>query len=424
MRHLTLQKLYTRFVTNGQTAIEDPVLLQRIKALNTLGSFLIIAVTLLGYVTYFFAGNKTFGMMHFISAGIGFLYLIAQRRFPPHLALNGGIAILIGVIFILTYSDGINSSHTFWLYLIPIYSFFMAGVTGGVVWTVVTLFIALIYMLLPNLGIHPNAVTVQFVLDFILSYALVAFFAYWYERSRIRFVSELSAKNEESQRIVYTVSHDLKTPVVSLLGYLEFIKEEIASGDDKQRDEDLNKMEQIIHNMQQMINDLLNLSRVNRAGENTNVSTGDIIVKLFAEVEPQLREKDIVTHMEGRFPTVYAEERKLEEIFRNLLSNAIKYIGNPSQPEITIGVRELKAEYRFFVRDNGIGIDAKERTNIFKPFYSKSNSTVGSGIGLSIVKGFVEDMGGRVWVDSKKNSGSTFWFSLPKNQHPNTHLSA
>jgi len=414
MRQHTLQKIYTQFVTNGQPEDLDPSLTQRIKAFNILGSFLIISVTFLGIVIFTIEGNRPYALMHFISAGAGFLYLIAQRFLPAKIALNGGIAVLTLVIFVLTYSDGINSSHTFWLYLIPIYSFFMAGITGGIVWTVVTLLVALVYMMLPMIGMHQNTVSLQFMLDFILSYALVAMFAYWYERSRIRFVTELSAKNEESQRIVYTVSHDLKTPIVSLLGYLEFINEEIASGDDKQRDEDLKKMEQIIHNMQQMINDLLNLSRISREGENTNVSTGDIIVKLLAEIEPQLRDKSILTHMEGRFPTLYAEERKLEEIFRNLLSNAIKYIGNPAQPEVTIGVRELNTEYRFFVRDNGIGIDTKERTNIFKPFYTKSDSTVGSGIGLSIVKGFVEDMGGRVWVDSKKNQGSTFWFSLPK----------
>lgn len=414
MRQLNLHNLYRRFVTNGHVDVQDQTLLQRIQALNILGLVLVISVTSIGIINYSIVGNKPFGIMHFISAGIGLLYLSAQRLLPPKLALNGGIALLTLVIFALTYSDGINSSHAFWLFLIPIYSFFMAGITAGIAWTVVTLLVALVFMLLPSVGMHHNAVTIQFALDFILSYILVAIFAYWYERSRLRFVAQLSAKNEESQRIVYTVSHDLKTPIVSLLGYLEFIKDEISSGDDKQRDEDLNKMEQIIHNMQQMTNDLLNLSRISRSGENTNVSTGDIIVKLLDEVEPQLREKAIRAHMEGRFPTVYAEKRKLEEAFRNLLSNAIKYIGNPPEPEIAIGVRELKAEYRFFVRDNGIGIDPQDRVDIFKPFYSKSNSTVSSGIGLSIVKGFVEDMGGRVWVDSKRNQGSTFWFSLPK----------
>lgn len=418
MNTLPLRSTFIRFITNDLPDTEDHALIQRIKALNLVGFLLICAVFVLGLVAYFIKGNTTFGIMQFLSAGAGLVYLAIQRNMPPAFSLHGGIATLISVIFLLTLPDGIASSHTFWLYLIPVYSFYLTGVRGGLWWSGVTFAIAVIYMSLPYLGLHEQPVDIQFVLDFSLSFMVIIFFAFWYEHSRTQYLSELSSKNQELERLIYTVSHDLKTPVVSLLGYIEFIKEEIQTGDTQKRDEDINKLQQITLNMRQMINDLLNLSRVKKTGEYQNVSTGDLVVKLLTEAEPQIEEKHITVHMEGRFPTILADPRKLEEIFRNLISNAIKYIGNPPEPTITVGVREHKDGYRFFVRDNGIGIKKSELTNIFKPFYSKSDISIGSGIGLSIVKGFVEDMAGKVWVESQENRGSTFWFSLPHGHTP------
>jgi signal transduction histidine kinase len=166
--------------------------------------------------------------------------------------------------------------------------------------------------------------------------------------------------------------------------------------------------------MRGMINDLLNLSRIKRPGALSEVATGDIVVTIITEHEAQLKTNNIDTELLGTFPTVYTDQRKLEEIVRNLVSNAIKYMGKQPEPRITIGVEPKSHQYLFYVKDNGIGIEEKELSKIFQPFYSKSDLKIGSGVGLSIAKGFIEDLGGQIWVESQHGQGSTFWFSLPK----------
>lgn len=411
----TLKEKYRRFVTNGlDENTTDPVILQRVRTLNLTGSCLVLIALFWFFVDTFYYGKYIMGIIEIIGFVVGVIFLILQRR-SQNFSLTTNIGfILLSIIIIGTIIPvGLDSSEILWIFLLPPFAFFITGLTGGMVWTLITSLILGAFAAAEYLGYYPPS-RETVVLNLFLSYLSIAVFSYLYERARLQAFAALSTKNEELQRIIYTVSHDLKSPVVSLLGYLSFVKEEIVAGEDELRDSDLAKMEQICHNMKQMIDDLLDLSRIKREGDYAFISSADIVMKVLNENESQLRSHNINTELRGAFPTLYIEERKLEEIIRNLLSNAIKYMGGQSAPSIIIGVKEQGEEYLFYMQDNGIGIDKSEIDKIFVPFYSKAENTVGTGIGLSIVRGFVKDLGGRIWVESEKGKGSTFWFSFPK----------
>lgn len=107
------------------------------------------------------------------------------------------------------------------------------------------------------------------------------------------------------------------------------------------------------------------------------------------------------------------DPNRVTVVFKNLISNAIKYMGEQNNPMIEVGCEELQKEYKFFVRDNGIGIDPRYQEKVFDLFQTLDKGK-GTGIGLAIVKKIVESHGGRVWVESVPGQGSTFYFTHPK----------
>ncbi|MCA9397556.1 HAMP domain-containing histidine kinase [candidate division WWE3 bacterium] len=415
MNESALNQFYQRFITNDLDPRTDQITLQRVRTFNVVSLILVVLSYFWATIDILYFKNYNNATVEVIGATLGLVFLILYRRSKNlPLMLNIGFSMTTVVIFSLMLIAGFDTVESSWTYLLTPFAFFLTGLQGGIIWTLVIFLSMALIAIANHLGVYDAPIRDTFALNFFMSHSIVAFFSYQYEKARLQAVYGLSLKNQELQRLIYTVSHDLKTPIVSLIGYLSFVKEEIASGEDEQRDSDLNKMGQICNNMRQMINDLLNLSRIRRQGQFSHVSTSDIVMKLLTENESQLRAAGIETKLTGTFPIIFSEERKIEEVFRNLISNAIKYIGNEAKPVIEIGVNDIGQYYEFFVRDNGIGIDEDERASIFNPFYAKSDATKGSGIGLSIAKGFTEDLGGTIMVDSVKGQGSVFKFTIPK----------
>lgn len=412
-----LRTIFLSLISNGKTFDPNRFDMRRIRAINGIGYMLaFLALSYIGNTLFFSVAPD----MEFVIPAALFLFIwgafIIFQRHTDNIALltNLAVALLMAVFVNSMIVTQFDSPLTLWVYVFPPFAFFLTGLRGGVTWTVFLLTFLGIVGLVNHVGLLGGPIREIFTLNLISSLVVGAFLLFQYERVRAQTEKGLSEKNNELQRLIYTVSHDLKTPVVSLLGYLSFVKEEIASGATTQRDDDLHKMGQIIDNMRAMINDLLNLSRIKRAGMCSDVPTGDIIVKVIDELEPHITENNIQTELVGTFPIIYTDQRKFEEIIRNLVSNAIKYMGKQPHPQITIGVQDQPRHYYFFCQDNGIGIDSHEMTRIFEPFYAKSDISIGQGVGLSIIKGFVTDLQGKIWVESEKGTGSTFWFSLPK----------
>jgi signal transduction histidine kinase len=230
-------------------------------------------------------------------------------------------------------------------------------------------------------------------------------------------LSELAAKNVEMESFVYTVSHDLKTPIVTIEGFIGALREDFADRLPDTGEQYLQYMSDAARKMEVLISDLLNLSRIGRVTEaKETFSFGDLVQEAMATFRPQLEGRGIQVHVQSDLPAVYGERKRMSQVVDNLLSNAIKYVGkdNPS-PRIEVGCQEQGGETVFFVRDNGIGIEERYFDKIFQIFErlpAAKQAGEGTGIGLTIVKRIVELHGGRIWLESEPGKGTTFFYTL------------
>jgi signal transduction histidine kinase len=230
-------------------------------------------------------------------------------------------------------------------------------------------------------------------------------------------LSELAAKNVEMESFVYTVSHDLKTPIVTIEGFIGALREDFADRLSDSGEQYLQYMSDAARKMEVLISDLLNLSRIGRVTEaKETFSLGDLVQEALEILRPQLDGRGIQVHVQSDLPVVYGERKRISQVVDNLLSNAIKYVGkdNPS-PSIEVGCQEQGGETVFFVRDNGIGIEERYFGKIFQIFerLPAAKQTIdGTGIGLTIVKRIVELHGGKIWLESELGKGTDFFFTL------------
>ena len=230
-------------------------------------------------------------------------------------------------------------------------------------------------------------------------------------------LTELSDKNAELETFVYSVSHDLKTPIVTIEGFIGALKEDFGDRLSEDAKTYLKYMSDASKNMEDLINDLLELSRIGRITEEKKDLPFVIIVEEALNIlKPQLQEKGIKVHIQKDLPVVFGDKKRYVQVMENLLSNAIKYIGQDNQtPRIEVGIQKLNSQNVFFVRDNGIGIEEKYFDKIFQVFQrlpSVKKFGEGTGIGLAIVKRIIELNGGKIWLTSEPGKGTTFFFTL------------
>lgn len=235
---------------------------------------------------------------------------------------------------------------------------------------------------------------------------------------RVTLISELETKNAELERYTYTVSHDLKSPLVTIRGYVGYLKESALKGDMKRFEVDMNRVIKATETMQVLLNDLLELSRVGRVINSlANVSFGDMVKDVLnLIVEPQNGQRAWFT-VEEKLPIVRCDRTRVLEVLQNLISNSIKFIGSQTAPSIRIGQNGFDSKTGFpifYVADNGIGIDPKYHETVFGLFNRLDQKEEGTGIGLTLVKRIIEVHGGRIWVESDgQGKGTTFYFTLP-----------
>ncbi len=235
---------------------------------------------------------------------------------------------------------------------------------------------------------------------------------------RRELVTRLEEKTKELGSFVYTVSHDLKAPLVSLEGFSSLLSKEYGDKLEGQGRHYLERIKYNVVHMERLILDLLDLSRIGRiAGERSAVDIEDVIDEIRQEFQLKLRERNVRLSLHGPLPKPYGDRERIKQVFENLISNAIKFMGDRDDCCIEVGAVNGSGEDNFFcfyVRDNGIGIDKKYFGNIFQIFHRlKDVETEGTGVGLTIVKKIIEHHGGRIWIDSAVGRGSTFYFTLP-----------
>ena len=233
------------------------------------------------------------------------------------------------------------------------------------------------------------------------------------EVEREKLIAELQSKNEELERFTYTVSHDLKAPLITVGGFLGYLEDDIREGDTERVKQDVERINDAIKKMNRLLNELLELSRIGRMmNPPEKVPFEDIVREALDKVQSQLNNNNIKVEVGKDMPVVNGDRIRLVEVVQNLLDNAAKFMRDQPNPRIEIGIRQVESESIFFVKDNGIGIEPQFHKKIFGLFDKLDPNAEGTGIGLALVKRIVEVHGGRIWVESEEGKGATFCFTL------------
>jgi PAS domain S-box-containing protein len=228
-----------------------------------------------------------------------------------------------------------------------------------------------------------------------------------------RLVRELELKNAELERFTYTASHDLKSPLITIRGFLGYLKQDAQTGNLERLNSDIQRISDATEKMHRLLNELLELSRVGRVtNEKKNVPFQEIVADALQRVEGQLKEKQVQVTVGSDLPIVYVDRERMVEVIQNLVDNSTKFFGNQKQPQIEIGYKAGDVQGMFFVRDNGIGIKQEFHERIFGLFDKLEPTSEGTGVGLALVKRIVEVHGGEIWVESEPGKGAIFYFTL------------
>jgi PAS domain S-box-containing protein len=229
-------------------------------------------------------------------------------------------------------------------------------------------------------------------------------------------IEELEAKNAELERFTYTVSHDLKSPLVTITGFLGYLEKDALEGNPEKIRNDMDRITKAAEKMQALLNDLLELSRVGRLmNAPENIPFEEILKEALENVRGRLEANKVRVEVQQEFPAVHGDKIRLIEVVQNLLDNAAKFSDSRSNPAIEIGTKGKDSEGNdiFFIRDNGIGIQPQFQERIFGLFNKLDQTVEGTGIGLTLVKRIIEVHGGKIWVESELGKGATFYFTLP-----------
>jgi signal transduction histidine kinase len=233
--------------------------------------------------------------------------------------------------------------------------------------------------------------------------------------ARKKLILELENKNAELERFTYTVSHDLKSPLFTIRGFLGYLEQDALSGNRERLRGDVQRITDATDKMQRLLNELLELTRVGRIkNDSRNIPFEELAREAVELVQGRIMERGIAVHIDANLPTVYGDRPRLVEVLQNLIDNAAKFMGDQQEPRIEIGQKGAEdGKPIFYVRDNGIGIAPEHFDRVFGLFNKLDPKTDGTGIGLALVKRIIEVHGGRIWVQSEAGKGSTFLFTLP-----------
>ena len=228
---------------------------------------------------------------------------------------------------------------------------------------------------------------------------------------------QIQAINHELETFAFSISHDLRSPIRQINGFVSLLKQAMES---LPRDTTiwhyLQTIEKLAERSRRMIDDLLHFSRTGRIEmQITPVNVARLVYEICSLVEMQLRDYEIVWHI-ADLPEVQGDRDLLRQVWQNLIDNAVKYSSSRSCIEIEIGARSTPSETIFFVRDQGIGFDMRYANRLFGVFQRLPNALTidGSGVGLANVQRIVRRHGGRVWAEGEIDAGATFYFSIPQ----------
>lgn len=229
-----------------------------------------------------------------------------------------------------------------------------------------------------------------------------------------RYAERLEASNRELEEFAYIVSHDLQEPLRTLSFFSDSLQVDLGDKLPEQPRRDLEFINAAAGRMQQLVRDLLALSRTGRADlQREEVELSECVDQALAALSTRIRESGATVHTD-KLPQVRGDRTLLTQLFQNLISNALKFVG-PKPPHVDITAQHHDGAWVIGVRDNGIGIKPEYAKKIFAPFQRLHGQAEyeGTGIGLAICRKVVQRHGGKIWVESQPNEGAHFQFELP-----------
>jgi len=236
------------------------------------------------------------------------------------------------------------------------------------------------------------------------------------------YVQKLKDMDRKKVEFSSMVSHELKTPLVPILGYVQMLqKEELLGKLNEGQKDAVDEIYTSTIKLEKLIGDILTTQKLDLGKlvfneETINVS--ELLHGLIKEFDPIAIEKEVeITANFNEEVQIFSDKDRINLVFSNLIKNAIDYV-SPKSGCVTIGMKNCSKDVEFFVEDNGVGISTENTKELFKKFYQVDTSSKrkkgGSGLGLAICKGIVEGLGGQIWVESEENVKTTFFFKIPK----------
>lgn len=225
----------------------------------------------------------------------------------------------------------------------------------------------------------------------------------------------LREKNAELQRFTYSISHDLKSPLVTVSTFLGYLERDLGRADAEAVRGDLAYVRGAAEKMSRMLDEILEFSRIGRvAARPVRVGFRELVEEARMLVAGRIAARGVEVRVGEGGPALLGDRRRLVEIWQNLLDNAVKFMGAQDAPLVEVGAERREGETVFFVRDNGVGVAPEARERIFGLFDKLDPAIEGSGVGLAVARRIVETYGGRIWVESAgPGAGAVFRFTLP-----------
>ena len=236
------------------------------------------------------------------------------------------------------------------------------------------------------------------------------------------YVEKLKVMDRKKVEFSSMVSHELKTPLVPILGYVQMLqKQELLGTLNEQQKEAVDEIYSSTIKLQRLVGDILTTQKLDLGKldfNEENINVGDLLKGVVKEFTPVTTERKIKLELEcSENIHILSDKDRINQVFSNLIKNAIDFVPK-NTGKVTIGAKEDSDFVKFYVNDNGPGISDENQKEIFKKFYQIDTSTSrkrsGSGLGLAICKGIIEGLGGKIWVKSEKDVQTTFYFKIPK----------
>lgn len=226
----------------------------------------------------------------------------------------------------------------------------------------------------------------------------------------------LQEKNAELERFIYLISHDFKSPLVTIKAFLGYLERDLIRSDTAQIAQDMVYIHAAADRMSQLLEELLELPRIGRIERPpVRVDFQDLVEEALRLTAGGITERGVAVRSDRAAVTLVGDGARLLEIWQNLIENAVKYMGEQSAPHLEIGVERRGWELVFYVRDNGMGIEPRYQEQVFGLFEKLDPQSEGTGLGLALVKRIVESYRGHIWLESAgRGQGTCVRFTLPE----------